>query len=181
MKLGEIVKFNTLNNEYILTFDTERSEDNLIQFGGILYKRVEKNMYKVHRIDDFIIRNNGKPSVYFTRFTGIEYEEVLKGITKKEAVIRLKDLFPKDSEILLVGHGVQQDVTALETIFKIPVDYKMLCTHKTSRTILKDKTKFRLTDIAEYAEYIPKASHNAYDDAVTTAKVLEFLMRKKEK
>lgn len=168
--------FNFINetHEYILFLDIEFDQTHLIQFAGLLFRRVNDSNYVPYRSLNVYIQRQVSNS--FSRYTHISNDFLThNGVTIDDAIWQIQDNLLEDvDDLLLVSHGLHGDLTILQAN-GIYLKGQQYCTFEHARTILKRKTMLSLTDIAREAVIYPVLEHNAYVDAWRTVGVYSFL------
>ena len=169
-------KFKNENHEWILFLDTEFDQLELIQFCGLLFRRVDDELYIPYRSSNIYIQ---KPvTLPFTRYTGLSSAFLEhNGVSLADAKWQLDEhlLRDVDGNLLLVSHGLNSDLTILRRNgIELPhaAEY---CTFEKARTILQRYTQLTLEDIAREACIYPVQEHNAYIDAWLTVGVYDYL------
>lgn len=169
--------FKNENHEYILFMDIEFDQLNLVQFCGILMRRIDGNNYTVYRSLNTYVRQY--VSYYFTKFTGITNEFLehngvpLDQVQKQINEDLLEGVAPQDLEI--VSHGVNGDLHILsENNIIIPHDITF-CTFEKAKSILHRHRGLTLEDLCYEASVYPTLEHNAYIDAWLTVAAYGYL------
>ena len=120
-------------------------------------------------------------SKFISKFTGVTQNFLMSyGVSKKEFI----ELFEKFIEgisledVVFLSHGAHQDMKILiENDFPLDGAHYM-CTYGMAKQILDRSERLTVGDIAEECGYVFSA-HNAYDDAIATAIILSFLLKKR--
>lgn len=164
---------------YICVFDIEHDSGKIFQFSGIMYKRVGEGLYQLCR--NINMYANIEVSRFITKLTGITQNFLNHyGANAADFVGGFKNFIGDISleEILFVSHGAQQDMLLLfENGFPLEGSH-YACTYSLAKKVLKRGEHLTLRDVAEESGYVFPA-HNAYPDALATASVLSFLLKKK--
>lgn len=168
--------FNNESHEYILVLDTEFDQQELIQFAGILLRRVGDGSYVIYRSLNVYIQ---KPvTAIFTRYTQITSSFLEQyGVTLEDAKWQINDCLLKgvNGDVLLVGHGLHSDLSVLERNGIILRHAAEFCTFEKAKHILGRLTRLSLDDLARDASIYPAIEHNAYLDAWLTVGVYSYL------
>lgn len=174
--LLSMLYFHNVNNEYILFLDTEFDQMHLVQFAGLLFRRVEDNFYIPYRsLNTYIQYPVGGA---FMRYTGIT-DKFLEhhGVTLLDFACQLQDdlLNGISDDILLVSHGLSTDLHVLQSSGIVIPHTKEFCTFEQGRRILHRQNCLSLEDIAIEASIYPITEHNAIADAWLTVGVFDYL------
>lgn len=183
-----LVVFKGIKNENIVVFDAEYNEGDLIQFSGILFRRIEKEIYQISKsLNIYVKLENGEYINYFIRdFTGITdifLEE--NGITLDDAKEKIQEFLCCKGDILFVSHGLYND---RQTLLNNGIDFYNVngnetfgfCTYNHSKIYLERNTKLRLADVAADAGIFLANKHNAFDDTWATVAIFSLLCKLKE-
>ena len=176
--------FNFYNesHEYILFLDTEFDQQELVQFSGLLFRRVSDNNYAIYRSLNLYIQ--GPVTAAFTRYTGLSTQFLEhNGVTLEDARWQIMDCLLKDvgKNILLVSHGLHSDLTVLSNNGIVIPHAAEFCTFEKAKTILGRQTRLSLDDIAIETSIYPVMEHNAYIDTWVTVGVYNYLKDIEEK
>lgn len=168
--------FKNENHEWILFLDTEFDQLELIQFAGLLFRRVEDELYVPYRSLNIYIQ---KPvTLPFTRYTGISSKFLEHtGVSLDDARWQIDEhlLRGVSGDLLLVSHGLHSDLTILDHN-KITLPHAAeYCTFEKAKGILNRQTQLSLEDLAREACIYPAGDHNAYMDAWLTVGVYDYL------
>lgn len=170
--------FHNETHEYILFMDIEFDQLQLVQFAGLLYRRVKGNCYRLYRSLNTYVKTTVDKK-YFTPYTNITNDFLEKW------GVRLQDVREQISEellegvegkqLLIVSHGVKGDLHILEeNDIHIPYE-STFCTFEKAKKILKRKTDVSLEDICCESALYPTNEHNAYMDALFTVEAYDYL------
>lgn len=177
-----IIYLSDIDKPYVCAFDLEHDQGRLLQYAGILFKRVGINLYQICRSVNFYIKQE-KLSAFIENFSHIDLDFIKTyGITKEEGQKLLND-FLKDidsEDVLFVSHGVCQDyLTLKENNFYLGDVVQTLCTYELAKEVLDRKNNLTVSDIAQECGYMNPCNHNAYGDAFSTVVILSYLLKKK--
>lgn len=174
-----ILYFHEIVWPYVCVFDIEHDSGKVFQFSGLMFKRVGDGLYQLCR--NVNIYTQIEISRFISKFTGISqgflnhYGQSLVEVI--ETFNEFRDGIPLD-DILFVSHGAHQDIKMLIDN-EFPMDgAHYICTHGMAKQILNRAEHLTLGDIAEESGYLFPA-HNAYNDALATAFILSYLLKKK--
>lgn len=168
------------NHEHILVFDIEFDNFKLVQFAGVLLKRLEKNVYIKEKQLNIYVRT--EVSYMFSSYTGISQkflDESGTDILSVKAVIEEELLQNVDKKsLLLCSHGITNDLIVLNRNgidIRGEKDAELYCTFTKSKKIFKKERGFGLESMAMEACYYQIDAHNALDDALATLSLLSYL------
>lgn len=173
-----IIQFKGLSYESIVVFDLEHDSHRLLQLACLLFKRVDKDLYRLERNLNFYLK---QPDIapFISRYTNITNEFIASyGVGHMEAFALFRELMKdcKPTTTCFVSHDISQDRSVLkENGFNLE-QYNSACTYKLARRILMRDDRLTLTDIAEECAYSAFDKHNAYTDAWATVAVLSYLL-----
>jgi DNA polymerase III alpha subunit (gram-positive type) len=170
-----IAIFKGIDNSHVLIFDAEYNEGYIIQFSGLLFRRIEEDTFQIEKSINFYVKlPEGKEVNYFiSDFTGITdtYLNTF-GETLEDATQMIYDLIKiKEDDLLVVSHGLHND---RQTLINNGIDLYMdaqereidgLCTYSAAKNLLGRDKKLRLEDVAADAGIFLGNNHNAFDDA----------------
>lgn len=184
-----IAVFKGIVNSHVLIFDAEYNEGHLIQFAGLLFRKIEEDTFQIEKSTNFYIRlPEGKEVNYFIKdFTGITDNYLnMFGESLQDATQMIYDLIKiKEDDLLVVSHGLYNDrQTLLNNGIDLYIDSEEreingLCTYSAAKSLLGRDKKLRLEDVAADSGIFLGNNHNAFDDAWATVSVF-CLMRKLE-
>jgi DNA polymerase III alpha subunit (gram-positive type) len=182
-----LVVFKGIKENNVLVFDAEYNEGNLIQFSGILFKKVQEDIFQISKsLNLYVKLELGRVNRFIRDFTGITDEFLLEyGVTLDEANEEIKKLVECDGSIIFVSHGLYNDRQILldNRIDFYGEDEEQLpgiCTYKMAQRVLKRQNKLSLTDVAADAGVFLSNTHNAFDDTWATIAVLSLLCKLQE-
>lgn len=118
-----------------------------------------------------------------TQLTGISNEDVFDKPPFEDIAKDIMNFIQdgESEEIIFTGHNVGFDYSFVRESFNrmdepLNFDFKTLCTCKLARRILRKLKSKSLANVAAHFGIVQKRKHRAYDDTLTTAKILfEFL------
>lgn len=186
-----IIRAYNENHKYILFIDLEfvstKEGAQLVQFAGLLFKRIDFETYQLMHSYNFYV--TGQVCYPFMEYTSITNNFLAEnGIPLKDVITLIDENLVGEislDEVLLVSHGLKNDRITLEDngiFFRNskgnPVDG--YCTFTNARRILKRTDRLTLTDVCEDAGYYVHNAHNAYTDVWAEVAVFTYL-RKIEK
>mgnify|MGYP003292628072 CR=1 FL=1 len=169
--------FPNENHEYILFLDTEFDGNVLIQFCGLLFRKVKDEHYVIYRSMNSYI--NYAVSYQFQKHTGISRNFLenngvrLFDVQQQIVEDLLVDVSPAD--LLIVGHAIQNDFRIL-MLNNIDIECdEVYCTYENAKRILKRNKELKLEDLCLECGIYPANEHNAYFDTWFTVGVYDFL------
>lgn len=179
-----IIRAYNENHNYLLFIDLEFNNKSLVQFAGLLFKKVDTETYQLMRsANTYISQKVCYPFMEYTSITNNFLEE--NGVPLEDARALIMDEFLKDiplDELELISHGLKNDRLVLnESGFNLstfnskPVDG--YCTYMNGRRILGRLNHLTLGDIAEECGYYLHAAHNAYNDVWAEVSVFTYLKK----
>jgi len=182
-----IIKCYNEDHPYILFIDleffNEKGKNHLIQFSGLLFQRIEENIYQLKTsINQYITDKVCYPFVEYTSITNNFLKE--NGITLKDfQQLLFNDVLGEidDKGILLVSHGLKNDrLVLMENDINLTTNIDGYCTFTNARRILGRQNHLTLQDIAEESGYYLHNAHNAYSDVWATVAVYTYLKKLEE-
>jgi len=181
-----IVLFKNRKEKNILVFDAEYNEGDLIQFAGILFKRIDKDLYQINKSMNIYVKlNDSKKINYFIeKFTGIT-DDLLEelGFTQEQAINELDFLLDGlENDLLVVSHGLYNDRITLENngfeLFERKGKQIFgYCTYNNGKRILKRDKNLSLSDMADEAGLFLSNHHDAFRDTIATVAVFSLLCK----
>lgn len=175
-----IVLFKGIEYPHVLIFDAEYNEGHLIQFAGVLFRRIEEDVYQIEKsLNIYVKLEEGKVNPFIQDFTGITDSFLFKyGESLEEAQKQIMDLidFPA-GEILVVSHGLINDrMTLLNNgiDFYFDKDENEIighCTYNAAKEIFNRDKKLSLQDISLESGIFLGNDHSAFHDAIATISV----------
>ena len=107
-----IAVFKGIKQGHVLIFDAEYNEGNLIQFSGILFRKIEEDIFQIERsLTTYVKLEEGQVNRFIRDFTGIT-DSFLNafGVSLAEAKEQIEKLIDiEDDELLVVSHGITND------------------------------------------------------------------------
>lgn len=182
-----LVVFKGIEKENILIFDAEYNEGQLIQFSGILFRKIEKDIFQVAKsLNIYVKLQRGNINSFIERFTGISdsflqtFGENLE--SAKEKILELIDV----NDLVVVSHGLYNDrQTMLGNDIDLYLNSKEeeidgLCTYNAAKRLLGRDKNLSLENVAVDAGIFLSNTHNAFDDAWATISVFSLLCKLEE-
>jgi hypothetical protein len=156
-----MIFFANEQHDYVLTFDIEFDQSSIVQFAGILFKKMGNDgVFAIYRTLNTYVSCN--PSYPFRAYTNLSTEFLIEnGVRKEDLVQQIEDVFLKDiplDKLLVVSHGLQSDREILiKNCINLQYDPKTIkpidgyCTFTHARKILARKENLKLCDVAREA------------------------------
>lgn len=184
-----IIKAYNDKHKYLLFIDIEFDMKKLVQFAGLLFKRIDEDgTYQLMRsYNAYVNTKICYPFKEYTRITNNWLED--NGVPLEDIKIfimedLLNDVDPHDLEI--ISHGLKNDrlilqenginlSNYLEGGVRKPIDG--YCTCNNARRILKRTTHLTLEELAEESGFFLYAAHNAFNDVWAEVSVFTTLKK----
>lgn len=179
------------DHEYLLFIDLEfftppkdPSSNHLVQFAGLLFKRIDKNTYQLMRsCNEYVTDKVCYPFAEYTAITSNFLSE--NGVPLVDMVASIQEDFLGDinlDQVLLISHGLKNDrlVMAANGLVLHKSDGEPIdgyCTFTNARRVLDRNDCLSLGDICEEAGYYLHNAHNAYNDVWGEVAVFTFLKK----
>lgn len=172
MQRGEsmIVFFEKMELDNIAVIDAEYNEGELIQFAGLMFRRIGDGLYQVsHSINIYVKLPNGRQVNNFIRkFTGItNYFLQKEGVELSVAAHDIEEFLSVSGSLGIVAHDVQNDNDFLydNGINIESFADELICSYKLSQKVYKDTDqKLNLKALSSEAGFQHDNTHNALDD-----------------
>lgn len=184
-----IVLFKNIKQNSVMIFDAEYNQGDLIQFSGILFRKIEKDIFQIEKsLTIYVKLESGYINPFIREYTGITDEYLQKnGVKLRDAQKAIYDLIDVgEEELLVVSHGIYNDrQTLLNNGIDLYVDKNFrdiqgLCTYNASKRLLERETNLSLSDIAAEAGTYLTGCHNAFQDAWATISIFCLLCKLEE-
>ena len=185
-----IIKCYNENHNYLVFLDIEFNNRDLVQFAGLLFKRIDDEVYQLMRsCNQYIATKVCYPFMEYTSITNNFLESNGVSLQDVQAIISDDFLAGVDlQEVLVISHGLKNDrITLLQNGInlsfrdnnkKLPVDG--YCTFNNAKHILERDNKLTAKDLAEECGYYIHQAHNAFNDVWSEVAIFTYL-RKIEK
>lgn len=188
-----IIKCYNENHPYLLFIDIEFDNTHLIQFAGLLFKRIDTDgSYQLQTsINQYVSTKVGYP---FMEYTGINnsfldengvplsslrtliFDDVLGDISMKDIMIISHGL--RNDRLVLNRNGINLSQYADEKGVLRPVDG--YCTFNNAKRILNRNDHVSATDLANQFGYYLHNAHNAYNDVWSEVVIFTTLKKIEE-
>ena len=186
-----IIKCYNDNHPYILFIDleffNEKGKNHLIQFSGLLFQRIEENIYQCPLYSpgfnfQYITDKVCYPFVEYTSITNNFLKE--NGIPLNDFIhLLFEDVLGDvdDKELLVVSHGLKNDrLVLIENDIDLTSNIDGYCTFTNARRILGLTNHLTLQDIDSECGYYLHNAHNAYSDVWATVAVYTYIKKIEE-
>ena len=171
-------------HEYLLFIDLEFNNKSLVQFSGLLFKQIDKEVYQMMRSCNFYISQ--QVCYPFAEYTSITNNFLIDNGVPLADAIELINEFLADVDInnlCVISHGLKNDrLILIENGIQFthkengqPIDG--YCTFNNAKRILGRNNHLTLTDLAEESGYYLHHAHNAYNDVWAEVAVYTFLKK----
>jgi hypothetical protein len=176
-----IIKCYNTNKEYLLFLDIEFNNLSLVQYAGLLFKRIDDETYQLQRSCNLYITT--QVCYAFADYTSITNNFLREnGIPIESAVDIIENEFLEGVEpkqLMIISHGVKNDCIVLERA-GLNIDCDKYCTFTNARRILKRTDQLSLEALATESGYYLHHAHNAFNDAWAEVSVYTFLRKVEE-
>lgn len=179
-----VIKAYNENHNYLLFIDLEFNNQKLVQFAGLLFKKIESETFQLMRsINVYITQKVCYPFMEYTNITNNFLVD--NGVSLEDAKALILDDFLKDiplNELVIISHGLKNDRLVLSeaSINLTMSDNKPIdgyCTYMNSRRILGRLNNLTLEDVSKEAGYYLHSAHNAFNDVWATVSVFTYLKK----
>lgn len=171
-------------HEYLLFIDLEFNNKSLVQFSGLLFKQIDKEVYQMMRSCNFYISQ--QVCYPFAEYTSITNNFLIENGVPLADAIELINEFLADvdlNNLCVISHGLKNDrLILIENGIQFthkengqPIDG--YCTFNNAKRILGRNNHLTLTDLAEESGYYLHHAHNAYNDVWAEVAVYTFLKK----
>ena len=184
-----ITVFKGIKQGHVLVFDAEYNEGNLIQFAGVLFRKIEEDIFQIESsLTTYVKIEEGEVNRFIRDFTGIT-DSFLNafGVSLTEAKEQIEKLIDiEDDQLLVVSHGITNDRRILLDngidlyVDKNEKDIEGICTYNAAKRLLKRDKKLTLTDVAAESGIFLSNGHNAFEDAWATISVFCLVCKLEE-
>ena len=160
-----IIKCYNTDEEYLLFLDIEFNNLDLVQYAGLLFKRIEDETYQLMRSCNIYI--SSQVCYAFANYTSITNNFLKEnGMPLESAIDLIENDFLKDvpyNKLMMISHGLKNDRVVLN---KAGLNTSMngYCTFVNARRILERQDNLSLEAIATDAGYYLHHAHNAFND-----------------
>lgn len=179
-----IIKAYNENHNYLLFIDLEFSNQKLVQFAGLIFKKIDNETYQLMRsINTYITQKVCYPFMEYTNITNDFLIE--NGIPLEDAKSLIEEDFLGNvplNEVKIISHGLKNDRIVLNASGINLSSYKGkpidgYCTYMNAKKILNRQNHLTLVDIAEESGYYLHSAHNAYNDVWAEVGIFTYLKK----
>lgn len=170
-----------MTKPYVCVFDLEHDQGRIIQFAGILFKNVGTHLYQICKSINTYIK---QPFIsdFIAAFSHLDEDFIQEwGVEKTEFLNQMEYFFTdiQKEDVIFISHGVHQDMLILKENDIDLLGCEQECTYELAKKVLPRNNHLTVNDIASECGCVNLGNHNAYGDALTTACILSFLLKKK--
>ena len=173
-----IIKCYNTEEEYLLFLDIEFNNLELIQYAGLLFKRIDDETYQLMRSCNLYIC--GQVCYAFANYTSITNNFLKEnGMPLESAIDLVENDFLKGvtaDQLLMISHGLKNDRIVLEKS-GLNTPCKGYCTFINARRILERQDNLSLEAIANDSGYFLHHAHNAFNDVWAEVSIYTFLKK----
>lgn len=182
-----IIKCYNENHPYLLFMDIEFNNRDLVQFSGLLFKRIDfDGGYQLMRsCNQYVAATVCYPFVEYTSLTNNFLAQ--NGVPLRDVEAFIMEDFLGDiklTDMLVIAHGLRNDRLVLQenginlsnTDNNIPIDG--YCTFNNAKRILNRSKNLTLHELATEAGYYLHNAHNAYNDTWAEVSVFTYLKKR---
>lgn len=181
-----IIKCFNEKHKYLLFIDLEFNNKELIEFSGLLFKKIEDETYQLMSSCTQYVST--RICYNFTEYTNITNSFLAQNGIPIEHLVKLINEDFLDgidlSDLLIISHGLKNDRAVLEEAgFELKIDPATgkpidgYCTFTNAKRILHRNKRLSLQDIAEESGYYLHNAHNAYNDVWAEVSVFTYLKK----
>ena len=182
-----IIKTYNENHEYLVFIDIEFNNRELVQFAGLLFKRIEDETYQLMRsCNQYITTRVCYPFMEYTSITNSFLEA--NGVSLKDVQTIVFDDFFADidlKDVMIISHGLKNDRLVLlqnginlsyrDDNKRLPVDG--YCTFNNAKNILGRENHLTAKDLANECGYYVHHAHNAFNDVWAEVAIFTYLKK----
>jgi hypothetical protein len=182
-----IIKTYNENHEYLVFIDIEFNNRELVQFAGLLFKRIEDETYQLMRsCNQYVTTRVCYPFMEYTSITNSFLEA--NGVSLKDVQTIVFDDFLADidlKDVMVISHGLKNDRLVLlqnginlsyrDDNKRLPVDG--YCTFNNSKHILGRDNHLTAKDLASECGYYVHHAHNAFNDVWAEVAIFTYLKK----
>jgi hypothetical protein len=182
-----IIKTYNENHEYLVFIDIEFNNRELVQFAGLLFKRIEDETYQLMRsCNQYVTTRVCYPFMEYTSITNNFLEA--NGVSLKDVQTIVFDDFLADidlKDVMIISHGLKNDrLVLLQNGInlsyrgenkRLPIDG--YCTFNNSKNILGRDNHLTAKDLASECGYYVHHAHNAFNDVWAEVAIFTYLKK----
>ena len=162
------------NHDNLLFLDCEFDKEELIQLAIFHFKKEKDNLYKLQSDINVYIKRK-EVSYYCRTITNITSNFLENyGIDIENAKEIFNDYFKNiKGSILIIGHGIKQDINIIQKFGIILPEYDSFCTYTSAKVLFQD-TKLSLEELSAATGFYLN-SHDAHSDAMALIPVFSMI------
>lgn len=184
-----VIKCYNEKHPYILFIDIEFNNQVLVQFAGLLFKRIDDETYQLIRsCNQYVTTKVCYPFMDYTAITNnfldengiplkdlveIVYNDFLAGVPYKDLEVISHGL--KNDRIILNANGINLSNYTTETGKVKPIDG--YCTFNNAKRILNRVSQLTVADLCRESGYYLHNAHNAYNDVWAEVAIYTYLKK----
>ncbi len=176
-----IIKCYNTDKDYLLFLDLEFNNLDLVQYAGLLFKRVDDETFQLMRSCNLYITT--QVCYAFADYTSITNNFLREnGVPLPDAVDFIENDFLEGidmNHLMLISHGIKNDCIVLERA-GLNINCDKYCTFTNARRILKRLDSLSLEALATEAGFYLHHAHNAYNDVWAEVSVYTYLRKVEE-
>lgn len=181
-----IIKAYEEHHKYLLFIDLEFSGRHLVQFAGLLFRRIEdEGIYQLARsYNVYITQKVCYPFVEYTSITNNFLNE--NGVPLADAVAYIQEEFLDEEvnrdDLMIITHGLKNDrlvlkENGLSLVKSNGAAVDGYCTYNAARRILRRENHLSLEDLCIECGYYLHHAHNAYNDVWAEVAIYTYLKK----
>lgn len=182
-----VIKCYNENHEYLVFIDVEFNNRELVQFAGLLFKRIDIDTYQLMRsCNQYISTKVCYPFMEYTNITNTFLENNGVSLSDVQHIVYNDFLAGIDlKNVMVISHGLKNDRLVLlynninlsyrDGKKKYPIDG--YCTFNNAKTILERDNHLTAKDLALECGYYIHQAHNAYNDVWAEVAIFTFLKK----
>ena len=188
-----IIKCYNEKHPYILFIDIEFNNQTLVQFAGLLFKKIDDECYQLYRsCNQYVTTKVCYPFMDYTAITNNFLDE--NGIPLKDLIELIFNDFLADidfDDLEIISHGLKNDRLILnanginlsnyvaQPSKKVkPIDG--YCTFNNAKRILKRVGHLTVADLCRESGYYLHNAHNAFNDVWAEVAIFTYLKKVEE-
>ena len=179
-----IIRCYNETHQYLLLMDVEFNNRTLVQFAGVLFKRIDNETYQLMRsCNQYVTTKVCYPFMEYTQITNNFLEQ--NGVPLEDAIAFVMEDFLGDiplDQLEVISHGLKNDrLILMENKINLssfndkPIDG--YCTFNNAKRILGRQNHLTLSELAEECGYYVHNAHNAFQDTWAEVAVFTYLRK----
>lgn len=186
-----IIKCYNESHPYLVFFDIEFNNKDLVQFAGLLFRSIDDETYQLVRsCNQYVTTNVCYPFMEYTNITNTFLNE--NGIRLNDLITIINDDFLDGvnlADVEFISHGLRNDrlilqenginfISIADGDKNVPIDG--YCTFNNAKRILKRESHLTAADLAEECGYYLHHAHNAFNDVWAEVAIFTYLKKIEE-